>query len=857
MEASKKNIHLSLDISPKKYILTMQPDLQNFTFDGEEDIVLEIKKATKTITLHAYKLQITEALFNRKIEGAVSYDEDSETITLTFPEQIKKGEGTLHLKFAGELNNKLRGFYRSTYYSNGKKQYMATTQFEATDARWAFPCFDEPARKAIFCVNLIIPKDHTAISNTIETETKPYGKRLKIVRFAPTPIMSTYLLAFLVGKFEHIEKKSPEGVMVRVFVTPGKKKLALFALDAAVKTLSFFTKYFKVPYPLPVLDMIAIPDFSAGAMENWGAITYRETALLIDPDHSSTANKQRVALVVGHELAHQWFGNLVTMDWWTHLWLNEGFASYIEYLAVDNLFPEWEFWTQFVSLEHARALELDGLQNTHPIEVEIEDPKDINEIFDAVSYSKGASVIRMIAEYLGYDNFKLGLQTYLKKHAYKNASTIDLWNALEEVSGKPVKKIVANWTQKPGYPLLSVSVDKDELIISQSRFFSSLLSEKKSKDKTKWIIPINSLAKSDTAAEYHLLDGSLSRIPFKRTKEWLKLNSGEKSLVRIRYSSELLAMLKEAVVHKELGKEDRFGIIRDLFVLAEAGKTATDQALQFSLSYKDDDAYIVWIEIASELAKVANLIAEEPYAGEFNTFARELFAPISQKVVFKSLKDDTHEIKLLRSLVLSQSSKYGDQTIITKAQKYFQQMLSNKSTIDVDLRGAIYKTVARAGDERVYDELLQLYRAATLDQEKDRLLSALSSFNQESLMQRALELSFTEDVRPQDAFKTFTTVGAHPKGKYIVWKFLQEHWEMILEQFSGTHIISRFITPIENFTKKTDADEVQEFFKERKAPGANQTIKQVTERIESNDAWLKRDSKKIETFLKTYKTGSV
>ena len=271
----------------------------------------------------------------------------------------------------------------------------------------------------------------------------------KTVRFTPSPEMSSYLLAFIVGHFEYIEKKTKEGVLVRVFVTPGKLKQAEFALDVAARTISFYSNYFGIPYPLPVLDLIAIPDFAAGAMENWGAVTYRETAVLVDPLETSTHNKQWVALVIAHELAHQWFGNLVTMEWWTHLWLNEGFASYMEYVAIDKLFPKWKVWTQFIFIEQGRGLSLDGLKNSHAIEIDVNHPAEISEIFDAVSYSKGASVIRMLAEYLGENNFRKGLKHYLEKHAYKNASTNDLWDAFEKVSDKPVKRIMTNWTRKP------------------------------------------------------------------------------------------------------------------------------------------------------------------------------------------------------------------------------------------------------------------------------------------------------------------------------------------------------------------------------------------------------------------------
>ena len=411
----------------------LHPDLEKFTFNGEETIYFSLTKPDNKIILHAHELKIKLALLKNKAgeirAKKINFDARSETATIFFHKKIPKGGGELELKFEGVLNDKMRGFYRSQFEHEGRTKYIVTTQFESTDARRAFPCVDEPSAKAVFDVTLIVPKHFCAISNTYETSVKEHKSGYQIIEFAPTPKMSTYLLAFIAGEFEHIEAKTKEGITVRVFATPGKIHQAKFALDVAVKTLSYFSDYFKVPYPLPVLDLIAIPDFPSGAMENWGAVTYRESAILVDSDHSSLQNKQWVALVIAHELAHQWFGNLVTMEWWTHLWLNEGFASWIEYLAVDHIFPKWDIWTQFVRMDLSRALQLDALVNTHPIEIEVSHPSEIREIFDAVSYSKGASIIRMLADFLGERDFRDGLRHYLKKHQYANAATHHLLRA--------------------------------------------------------------------------------------------------------------------------------------------------------------------------------------------------------------------------------------------------------------------------------------------------------------------------------------------------------------------------------------------------------------------------------------------
>src|SRR3989344_6110524 len=573
---TKNNVRLSKHVVPTKYEISLTPDLEAFVCEGEEIIHLTLKKPTKTITLHSTELEIESAEILTKTDAVVaqkiSYDDKAETATCTFKNNLPKGTLRLKLVFRGILNDRMHGFYRSSFEHKGKARHIATTQFESTDARRAFPCFDEPAMKAVFQVSLKVPADKTAVSNTMPTEILEHVGGYKTVSFAPSPLMSTYLLAFIVGDFEHIEKKSKDGVLVRVFTTPGKKHQARFALDCATRIVSFFNTYFDIHYPMPVLNLIAIPDFAAGAMENWGAITYRESALLVDPQHSSTMNKQWVALVIAHEIAHQWFGNLVTMEWWTHLWLNEGFASYIEYLAVDHLFPKWDIWTQFVTADLGSALRLDALQNTHPIEIAVHHPNEIDEIFDAVSYSKGASVILMLASYLGEKDFRNGLRHYLKRHSYSNATTDDLWFALEHASGKPVKEIMDNWTRKPGYPILNIKQKMASITVEQSRFFSSPLSRAASKDKMIWSIPIRIRRETSGVPEMYFLKKQKGDLAIPKDG-WIKFNAGETSLARVDYPKEWLLQFQPAIKNRELPAADRLGIIRDAFALTESGQS--------------------------------------------------------------------------------------------------------------------------------------------------------------------------------------------------------------------------------------------------------------------------------------------
>lgn len=372
---------------------------------------MQIVSSTDKIVLNALDIAFNSVVLGKSDGKQITAKEtnvsvENETAELVFPEALSAGDYKLHLKFTGEINDKMKGMYRSKYISeSGEERYVAVTQFEATDARRCFPCWDEPAIKATFDISLIVPPNLVALSNMPVKSTKEVAS-LSQVDFERTPVMSTYLVAVVVGEYDYVEDRSSDGVLVRVYTPKGKKEQGLFALEVASKVLPYYKDYFNIAYPLPKIDLIAIADFSAGAMENWGLVTYRETCLLVDPENTSAARKQFIALVVGHELAHQWFGNLVTMEWWTHLWLNEGYASFVEFLCVNHLFPQYDIWTQFVTDMYIRALELDCLKSSHPIEVPVGHPSEIDEIFDDISYDKGASVIRMLHHYIGDDDFR-------------------------------------------------------------------------------------------------------------------------------------------------------------------------------------------------------------------------------------------------------------------------------------------------------------------------------------------------------------------------------------------------------------------------------------------------------------------
>lgn len=833
----------------------LHPDLAAFKFKGEETVYLDLKKPVKEISLHARELSVSSASYRQGKEEVsakkISYDAKAETVVFHFAKPLSKGKGELNLKFEGTLNDRMRGFYRSHYEVNGKERHMATTQFESTDARMAFPCIDEPAAKAVFDVTLMVPKGHTAISNTMPSAVREHESGYDVVQFSPTPKMSTYLLAFIIGEFEWVEKKTKRGTLVRVFVTPGKKKQAAFALDVAARCLDFYESYFGIKYPLPVLDMIAIPDFSAGAMENWGAVTYRESAILFDPDHSSTGNKQWVALVIAHELAHQWFGNLVTMEWWTHLWLNEGFASYIEYLAVDHLFPKWDIWTQFVTQDLGTALSLDALKNTHPIEVEVHHPSEISEIFDAVSYQKGASVIRMLADYLGEKNFRDGLRHYLKKHSYANAKTEDLWLAFEHISKKPVRRIMEAWTRKEGYPLVRATETNKGIMLSQSRFFGSAVVRKSTEDTTVWNIPLNYLLEGEKKSKRFLFYKKLSSAPFTLKKDqWVSLNAGASGVYRVDYPRAMLQELREAIEKKSLPSRERLMIESDAFSLAEAGESPTDEALELARAYKNENDYSVWADLDSNLGYLENLLIDEPFLKQYRAYLHGMYEGIAIRMGWDKKKGERHTDPLLRGLALwGLGSRGEDSRTIQEAAKRFKNYQSGKH-IDPDIRGIVYGLAAQHGSAKEYAWFQKRHQTEKLNEEKVRLLRTLGRFRDIALLSKTLEYSFSKHVRSQDSIVGINNVAANFKGRELAWSFVKNHWSEILKRYGqGGHMLPHFVKVGGVFKTKERAKEVRDFFKTHETPGAERAVEQTIERIEAKTDWLSRDREKIKNWL--------
>jgi puromycin-sensitive aminopeptidase len=850
-------------VQPTAYRIELEPDLEAFTFAGTEEVDLTLASPTGTIVCNAVELSVSEAALrlpdgSEMRPSAIATNEDTERLTLTFAHPVPAGTATLRLGFAGTLNDQMRGFYRSRYEgADGVMRHMASTQFEATDARRAFPCWDEPSTKATFEVSLVVPQDLTAVSNMPERAVEPLDGGRKRVRFAPSPRMSTYLVAMVVGDLACVQDTAADGTLVRVFATKGKEEQGRFALEHSIRIFAYMNDYFGIPYPLPKMDHLAIPDFAAGAMENWGAITYREVALLFDPANSAAQARQRILEVVAHEMAHMWFGDLVTMEWWDDLWLNESFASWMGDKAVDHLYPEWQKWTQFVSDDTNAALALDGLRNSHPIEVAVDDPNEIRELFDAISYSKGGSVLRMLEDYLTPEVFQKGLGRYLAAHQYGNARTEHLWTALAEASGKPVTVVMDSWVKQVGYPVVDASIRRSEagavLSLTQQRFLYDHLLEAGAPDATVWQVPVGVVQEGLEERDALLMTegtASTALTPAPTPEGWVKVNAGQTGFFRVRYEDAEWARLEAAVRTRALPATDRLGLQDDAYALMKAGYLPATVFLGLARAYAGETEAPVWSDLAANLKGLEGLLLDQECLAAYRAYAQGIFTAAAAAAGWEAAPGEGHLDALRRSTVLGQAGGYGDAAVRAEALARFRRFVDDHASLRPDLRAVTFGLAAAQGGREVYDALWALYHEAPLHEEKMRALAALTRSDEPALLDELLERSMGEEVRSQDTPAVLVLTAGNPRGRDRTWRFVQEHWEEIDRRYGkGGFAITRVVGITGGFTSMEHHAQVEAFFAANPAPSAARTIQQSLERIRLNARWLERNAGPVGEWL--------
>ncbi|CAM0951100.1 unnamed protein product [Alopecurus aequalis] len=832
--------------APRSYELRLRPDLVACTFSGSVAIAVAVSASTRFLVLNAADLSINSASirFQALAPTEVVFFKEDGVLVLGFAKQLPLGEGVLKMDFNGTLNDQMRGFYRSKYEYKGKTRNMAVTQFESVDARRCFPSWDEPAFKAKFKLTLEVPSELTALSNMPVADTTVAGP-IKTIRYQESPLMSTYLVAIVVGLFEYIEGMTSKGTRVRVYTQVGKSSQGKFALDVGVKSLNLYKDYFGTPYPLPKLDMVAIPDFAAGAMENYGLVTYREVALLFDDKSSSASSKQSVAITVAHELAHQWFGNLVTMEWWTHLWLNEGFATWMSHLAVDSFFPQWNIWAQFLD-STTTALRLDSLEASHPIEVEIHHASEVDQIFDAISYDKGASVIRMLQSYLGADRFQKALASYIKKYAYSNAKTEDLWAVIEKETGEPVKELMTTWTKQKGYPVINAKLKGNDMELEQAQFLLD-----GSSGPGMWIVPITSgCGASDTQKKLlklkrdKLVIASQCGERKKGGNFWTKLNINGTGFYRVKYDDELAAALQNALESKKLSLMDKIGIVDDSHALSMARQQTLASLLRLLYCYRGESDYSVLSHINSVTTSIAKISVDATpgLAGDIKQLLIKILLSPAEKLGWDPKNGESHLDVMLRPLLLTALVQLGHGKTINEGVRRFNIFTHDRNTslLPPDTRKAAYLAVMQnvsSSNRSGYDALRKVYKESAEGEEKLRVLGILSSCRDKVIVLESLNLIFTNEVRSQDAYVVLR--GLQIETREIGWNWLKENWERILKTIQANSIVGDFIKAIVPlFASNEKAAEVTRFFATRTTPAFERTLKQSLENVRISARWV-------------------
>jgi puromycin-sensitive aminopeptidase len=827
-------------ISPHRYTLVLEPDLAGATFAGTVQIDVTVNEPTDRILLNADELGIDSV----SVDGvAAAFDLDPSTERLTIHASPAVGEAQVVIGFTGTLNDKLRGWYRSTYRdADGAEHVIATSQMQATDCRRAFPCWDEPDFKAVFDVTLVIEPDLLAVSNGAEESRELRADGKQLVHFRETMPMSTYLVAFVVGPLEVTEPVqvallgSDTTIPLRIVHVPGKGHLTAFGLDVGAAALGWYQSYYGIPYPTDKCDMLALPDFAAGAMENLGCITYRENFLLCDVATSTQAEQQLLADGVTHELAHMWFGDLVTMRWWNGIWLNEAFATFMEIACCDAYRPDWKRWTTF-SLERSVAFETDSLASTRSVEFPVEAPADCDGMFDVLTYQKGGALLRMLEQFIGEAEFRNGVNHYLRTHTYGNTETSDLWDAIEHANpATPVRRLMDSWIWQPGYPLLDVTLSGNDAVISQQRFAYG-----DNDDATLWVVPVHVCI--DGVESKVLLDADQIRIALPSVDAVVVVNAGGHGFVRVAYDEVLRGRLTgDAVL--QLTTIDRYNLVDDAWNAVVAGRLGAIEFLDFVEGFAAEGDLAVWQAIAVGLRGAGRLVAGDAYEA-FRARVRAFAMPVLDELGWEPAADEDDLTGKLRGLLVGIVAILGNDT---DAQQRCAQIEAAPEGVHPELVAAATTVVAAFGDDDDYQLFVERFRSATTPQEQLRYLFALAEFPTAELVLRTCELAMGGEVKTQNAPFLLGRCIANREHGQLAWEFVRRHWDEANDKFPGNTIV-RMIDGVKLLNRGDVVADVQSFFSEHPIPQAAKTLDQVLERQRVNAALRQREEPRLVAAL--------
>jgi len=834
-------------VLPVRYELRLEPDLAGAAFHGHVTIAVTVVHPTDVIIFNSLELTIENAVVEDAAGGrqpaSIALDEPLQRCRLTLAQPLAPGQWRLQIEFRGTLNDKLRGFYRSTYKDrNGSTQTLAATQFEATDARRAFPCWDEPDFKAVFSTTLVIDPALSAVSNSaVLSETQERGQ--KVVRFVDTMKMSTYLVAFVIGRIEASAPTAVGKTTLRLWTVPGKKHLTGFGQDIATASLQFFERYYGIPYPGDKLDLLAIPDFASGAMENLGAITFRETALLVDPHSATHGELERVADVVAHENAHMWFGDLVTMSWWNGLWLNEAFATFMEMLAVDAWKPEWKRWNTF-GVSRAAALSVDGLHSTRPIEYPVRAPKDAEAMFDVLTYEKGASVLRMLEQHIGPTVFRDGIREYLLTHAYGNADTKDLWISLGRAARQGVPDLMDGWIFQPGYPVLTAELtERMELVLTQQRF-----TYLPNPTAGYWQVPVQLRIQTGDKTDTRrlLLRSPGERVACPAETQLVVVNEGGSGFYRVHYGPRLLQRLLESL--DTLAPIERFNLVNDAWAATVAGLMPLPAYLDLTGRFTTERDKNVWAVLIDSLAFL-NRIIDPSHRPLLEAFVRTRVGPATASVGWTPQPDESELTGQLRSELIGALGRLGnDAETQARAAELYATARKDSAAVDPNLFPALVAILAFTGNAARYDEFTERFKTAATPQEERRYLFALAMFRQPTLLDRTLAKTLDGEIRIQDAPFMVSAVMSNVYGRELGWRFVKTNWEVLDQRFPKQGL-RRMCGGITGLCKPELERDVRQFFDSRKIDLGGKTLDQYLEQLRIGVSFGERYNRSLTEYL--------
>ena len=848
---------LPKEVVPTDYSIRIVPNIDALKFSGTETVKLDVRNPVHRLVLNALEMEISEASLDGKTlpKSAIQIDSENELIILALPSELAAGNHRLALSFSGKINQQGQGVFYMRYQEQGSpaaagKKIMLGTQFEATDARRFFPCWDEPAFRARFQLTTVVPENWVAVSNMpIESEKKIAGG--KEVRFAATPPMSSYLNVFVAGELDLIESRSGP-TQIRVIATKGKAELGRYALEATAQILQYYNDYFGVPYPLPKLDQIALPGGFGGAMENWGGITYYESALLFDPKNSSAETKQIIYEVIAHEMAHMWFGDLVTMAWWDNLWLNEGFASWMGTKCTAHFNPQWEVWmrretprdpTRRVGIAKEAAMEGDARSTTHPIQQPVATEAEANSAFDDITYKKGQSFLRMLESFLGEEVFRDGIRRYIAEHQYSNATTADLWNALSEASKKPIGEIAAGWTEQPGFPVVKVEREAGgKVSLRQERFTVNF----KNAPPLEWKIPLTYSVVGEEPGTLLMTSKleSLQNIPADRA---LKLNVNGAGNYRVEYDEPSWKLLLEAL--PKLGVEDRVNLLSDAWALVQAGRVPV--SLYFGLVGK--------LPASTELAEreqiinvldfINRLLVGSPEREKFQRYSRSLLRPTFDRLGWEPKKGEPSTAGNLRASLINALGDLNDSEIIAGCRERSEKYLANPASLAPDLRPPVLAVVGHYADEKTWSKLHELGLKTTSIEEKQNYYNALAEAIDPKLVKKTLPIALTDELPTSRAVFLVPAVARDSGHPDIAWEFAKANMKTLLAKIDAAGA-NRYAPGLFTFfSDDSRVDELKSYAKNNLSAASAREVAKVVDEVQFRAEFKRRIGPQVNTWI--------